>query len=244
MKRPSVTIDWATVQDAYGSAAAVPGLLARAVNSPNDSGVWSDLWSRLCHQGTVYQASFLAIPTLAATARAGPATAYSQPLNLLAAIAASGDVHATADTRARYSAVLASCLPAAEAYAAAAAEDDDFCYALAVIASLRGERAWHHALTFIAEGEAPGTCAECGEDLCLHLDATPPRVSLSWDRPPAGPEIVPANPTTSQGLAADLLDTASRHSRTEVARRLVAALGDSHCPACGSGFSQGSAIGL
>ncbi len=158
------TIDWTEVQDAYGSAEAVPGLLDQAAGLPSDAGVWNDLWSRLCHQGTVYQASFLAIPALGEMARVTPPMPHSQALNLLAAIAGSTDVSGTPDTRERYGDVLASCLPAAEAYAAAAADDADFCYALSVVAGLRGERVWHQVLTFLADGTVPGGCPECGED--------------------------------------------------------------------------------
>jgi len=240
----SGAIDWAAVQDAYGTAEAVPGLLARVAAHPSDSDVWNDLWSRLCHQGTVYKASFLSIPTLAAMARSAPATAYSDPLNLLACIAGSTDVHKTRDTRERYAAELASCLPAAEAYAAAAADDADFCYALSVVAGLRGERPWHQALTSIADGEAPGTCPGCGEELCLHIDATPPRVSLSWDEPLDGNVIVPVDPSTIRGIAADLLLLATRHCRTNVTTRLLTILGEGICPTCGTGFSRGKVMGI
>lgn len=237
-------VDWARVQDAYGSAEAVPGLLARAAEDPSDSGVWIDLWSRLCHQGTVYEASFLAIPTLAAIARSAPATAYSPPLNLLAAIAGSTDVSGTPDTRERYADALASCLPAAETYAAAAEDDRDFCYALSVVAGLRGEQTWHQVLTWVAEAGVPVTCPGCGEDLCLILDGYPPHVTLSWDDTSGGPNLVPAGPDAIVGFAAHMVDAATQHSRHQVARRLLATLGDAWCPVCGLGFSSREALGL
>lgn len=189
----SVTIDWSAVQDAYGSAEAVPGLLARATAQPNDADIWNELWSRLCHQGTVYEASLQAIPTFAEMARLAPPTEASEPLSLLASIAASTDVSGTPDHRNRHADVLASCLPAAEAYAAAAVDDTDFCNALSVLAGLRGEGAWHEMLTFLADAEAPGACPGCGEELCLNLDDTPPRVALSCDDQPDRTEL--AQPT-------------------------------------------------
>jgi hypothetical protein len=163
---------------------------------------------------------------------------------LLAAIAGSTDVSGTPDTRERYADVLASCLPAAVAYAAAAADDADFCYALSVVSGLRLERAWHQVLTYVADGEAPVACPGCGEDLRLALDALPPRVSLSWDGPPDGPDLVPADPSTIRGLAAKLLLLASRQSRTSVIARLLAILGECLCPACGTGFCPGRVLRL
>ena len=67
-----MTTDWAHLTHAYGSAADTPGLFARLDGGPGDKDVWADLWSSLCHQGTVYDASFAALPLLTdiATGRA------------------------------------------------------------------------------------------------------------------------------------------------------------------------------
>jgi hypothetical protein len=206
-------VDWTEVQDAYGSAEVVPGLLAQAAG-------------------------------LGEMARVTPPMPHSQALNLLAAIAGSTDVSGTPDTRERYGDVLASCLPAAEAYAAAAADDADFCYALSVVAGLRGERAWHQVLTYVADGEAPGGCPECGEDLCVFLDTSPARVCSSWVEPPNGPELVLAKADTIEGYAQGMLVMAGRHSRGTVTHRLLALLGDGQCPACERPLSRGSLFGL
>ena len=61
---------WGSFEDAYGNASRVPDLL-RAVlankSQKNDlqSGPWFDLWSRLYHQGSIYNASYAAVPVLA-----------------------------------------------------------------------------------------------------------------------------------------------------------------------------------
>ena len=235
---------WAAATDPYGSAAAIPGLLGRAESDPPDTAVWQELWGRLCHQGTVYEASFLAIPSLARIARSAKPAAYSQPLNLLASIAGSTDVSGTPDTRERYADVLASCLPAAAAYAAEAADDTDFCFALSVVSGLRGDRAWHQLLTYVADGEAFGACPGCSASLQLSLDTDPPRVSLFGEDPPDGPEFVLAEPATINGLAAEFLAMAEGHSRGNVTKRLLAILGGGHCPACGQSLVLGNAFGL
>src|SRR5665647_2198853 len=73
--------EWSLLQDAYGPADRVPGLLARA-SAETDlvADVWGELWSRLCHQGTVYSASYAAIPWLAIMASGQPLAALVPPV--------------------------------------------------------------------------------------------------------------------------------------------------------------------
>jgi hypothetical protein len=52
---------------------------------------WDDLWSRLCHQGTVYSASYAAVPTLARMSLQHTPSGYIAALQLAAAIIASND---------------------------------------------------------------------------------------------------------------------------------------------------------
>jgi hypothetical protein len=57
-------IDWSTVRACYGPATSVPALL-RQLASPlpsERSEAISELWGCLCHQGTVYEASAIAVP--------------------------------------------------------------------------------------------------------------------------------------------------------------------------------------
>jgi hypothetical protein len=58
---------WQTLSHAYGSAADIPDLLrqlggTRCPKIGHDSEPWSTLWSSLCHQGDVYDASYAALP--------------------------------------------------------------------------------------------------------------------------------------------------------------------------------------
>jgi len=59
-------IDWSTVRACYGPATSVPASL-RQLASPlrgERSDAISELWGCLCHQGTVYEASAIAVPFL------------------------------------------------------------------------------------------------------------------------------------------------------------------------------------
>lgn len=58
---------WETLSHAYGSAGDVPKLLwhlagATGPKIRNNSEPWFTLWSSLCHQGDVYDASYAALP--------------------------------------------------------------------------------------------------------------------------------------------------------------------------------------
>src|ERR1017187_138694 len=58
---------WSELEDAYGAAADVPVLLeqlSRDVTPKRDvtAEPWFTLWSKLCHQGSVFTASYAAVP--------------------------------------------------------------------------------------------------------------------------------------------------------------------------------------
>ncbi|MEU8030345.1 hypothetical protein AB0C13_17145 [Streptomyces sp. NPDC049099] len=80
--------DWGKLSHAYGPADDIPGLL-RAMES-EDTGVREeashDLFSALCHQGDIYDASAAAVPHLARLALHGPGH-RPQLLGLIAGIA-------------------------------------------------------------------------------------------------------------------------------------------------------------
>lgn len=57
---------WNNLEDAYGPATDVPKLLEQLAKDPsqrkqNDE-PWFTLWSKLCHQGDIYTASYAAVP--------------------------------------------------------------------------------------------------------------------------------------------------------------------------------------
>jgi hypothetical protein len=67
----------------------VPALLAQAeISDADKASVWDDLWRRLCHEGTVYTASYAALPALAAIVvranvrccRGGASAGHSTPI--------------------------------------------------------------------------------------------------------------------------------------------------------------------
>lgn len=150
-------IDWFQLQDAYGSAEAVPGLLAAAESG--DSEVWNDLWSRLCHQGTVYSASSFAIPALAALAENAPQGGYSEALQLASAIVSSTDRSAGfEDPRIAHTADVRALRDKAERNLQLADGFPDFAYALQALMAFEDVPIWQMSLEWIANEEAPFAC--------------------------------------------------------------------------------------
>ena len=50
---------WANLEHAYGSAEDIPTILTVLAQGEDK---WFDIWSALCHQGTIYTATFAAMP--------------------------------------------------------------------------------------------------------------------------------------------------------------------------------------
>ncbi|MEU9111740.1 hypothetical protein AB0D04_08120 [Streptomyces sp. NPDC048483] len=67
-------IDWAALEHAYGPADDVPGLLraAGSVDVRMRDAALDELFSSLCHQGTIYSATAAAVPFIARLALDGP----------------------------------------------------------------------------------------------------------------------------------------------------------------------------
>ncbi|MFI0965922.1 hypothetical protein ACH4S8_31685 [Streptomyces sp. NPDC021080] len=84
-------VAWAEVHHAYGPAEDVPGLLRAFTGEDQETAAEAEqeLWSSLVHQGSVYEATVVAVPFLASLAVAGPCRA--ELLDMLGAIAESTD---------------------------------------------------------------------------------------------------------------------------------------------------------
>ena len=80
---------WNELQAAYGSANEILGLLKRLYANPTDDEALNDLWSSLCHQGTIYSASIPAVPHLVISVVNSTLEDRMGPLLLAGAIAES-----------------------------------------------------------------------------------------------------------------------------------------------------------
>ncbi|MFF3889709.1 HEAT repeat domain-containing protein [Streptomyces sp. NPDC001914] len=84
-------VAWAEVEHAYGPADDVPGLLRALIGDDEENAAEAEqeLWSGLVHQGSVYEATVVAVPFMARLAAAG--VRRKELLGLLGAVAESTD---------------------------------------------------------------------------------------------------------------------------------------------------------
>lgn len=224
--------DWAALRDAYGSAEQVPALLMAAEESGDFGDAWDDLWSHLCHQGTVYSASYAVIPLLADLCSRLPVRGYRSGLQLAGSILASTDGPSShAQVRATYAEAISQMRDIAEAALPLAADDAEFIYALETLAAFEDLGVWQRTLNYLADGEAPLTCGECAEELLLQLDGAPPQVA-TWNAAHGTRDVMATEPPAGTPEAR-LMFLAQMHERTAVAEGLRFYFGASTCPACG-----------
>jgi hypothetical protein len=235
--------DWAALQHAYGDASDVPGLLVAAENSGAQFGTaWDDVWSRLCHQGTVYTASYAALPLLADIAERHAPAGYIAALDLASAIVASTDGptdpvvvrHEYADTVTRLRGL-------ADQNLALADGDVEFIYGLQALMAFEDGGVWQRHLNHVADGELPVECPKCRELLILDLESPEHTLANFSDNSVSPTPVRPADPEDGS-VGGRMLALSWSAGRSEVAARLTYALGTATCPNCRTVFDLQEAL--
>jgi hypothetical protein len=231
---------WSELKHAYGDAADVPELLDELCNGGAEA--IGDLWSRLCHQGTVYSASYAALPRLADTAwRTPDVVLRTQILVLIGSIAASTDrAPMPDDLREEYQGAMPRALELALKTLNEALDPDDAVYLLEAAASLDGRAGIGRVLSGFVEDEFMVECPNCDRDLYLwpeegHLTAAAedPVVAPETPRTP----IVPGPEPSHEGDYSWLLRVGGDAALSQIGGRLASLFGRGTCPACGGAFS-------
>jgi hypothetical protein len=159
--------DWSRLTHAYGTAEDVPGLLGQLGPDPQTQ-VWGELWSRICHQGTVYSASYAALPALTRKAREWPASGRTGPLVLTAAIIVSTDrPRGQPDPHAAWPAQLAELAALTEEALrdpGLAGDSVTYVYLLQALLAFEGAGAWGRELVGLNDGEYLLPCPRCGAE--------------------------------------------------------------------------------
>lgn len=236
----SVT-DWRALQDAYGSAEPVGGLLDRA--DIDERAVWNELWSRLCHQGTAYTASYEALPGLADLAARTVSAGFLEPLLLATCIITSTDVpESDADVRARYADAIAVLHSVAERLVPLAGDDADFTYRVQALLATEGAGPWASRLEALADQELELACGHCGEQLLISLENSPASVRRFDDAAVGTTSMVPADPSALIDSEARAYELAMTHGRPRVAEHMLEMFGAFECPSCRSLERASSAL--
>lgn len=232
--------EWATLQHAYGTADDVPDLLRAAEESGVEHGrAWDELWSRFCHQDTVYTASYAALPLLADVAERHEPTGYVAALDLAAAIVASTDgPMAQAIVRAEHAESVARLRDLAERNLSVAAGDVEFLYGLQAVMAFEDGYVWQRQLSHVADGELPVVCPHCRTFLLLDLEGGQLVLADDSSRGTHAKSVEPAEGSVGARLTA----LCQQAGRLGVRARLLYALGRASCPACRTTFNVPEAL--
>jgi hypothetical protein len=224
-------MNWTSLRDAYGAAGPVEELLDRA--DTDDRAVWDELWSRLCHQGTVQTASYAALPRLAELAGRQDPSGFVEPLFLATCIVASSDgPEEPAAVRARYADTIRALHEVAEALVPFAADDTDFIYRAQAVLATESDSVWATRLYALANQELEFACPGCDEQLLMGLEASPVLVKQFDDASVGETTVAPADPGRITGSEARVYELATAHRRPHVAKQLLDLFGIFECPAC------------
>lgn len=230
--------DWKALAHAYGEASDIPVLIDELRRDPGDAR-WSDLWSCLCHQGTVYSASYAALSLLCDLAKTLPPEGRLDPLMLIGAIIAADDLHAMDR---RPAVLIEPLLPELrslvdESMRTLTRDPVAFVHLLQAASAFAGDLFWGRHLDHLADGEFPGACPACGRDLRLAIaihgcfvtaqDHIDPRNQGARRNP-----IEPADLHDLPDQAAWLHATAIAHDQRQVAFGIRHVFGTAVCPAC------------
>jgi hypothetical protein len=154
--------NWSALHDAYGPATDIPAILAALTPDPGCE-AWNELWSRVCHQGTVYPASYAALPYLRDLAAKWPPRDRVAPLVLAGAIVVSTDavgfatpavVGHQADLIRELHDLALETLPCID-------DAPAFINTLEATLAFEGDGFWGRNLDRLADGEFAGTCTGC-----------------------------------------------------------------------------------
>ncbi|WNO73274.1 hypothetical protein [Streptomyces sp. AM8-1-1] len=241
--------DWSQLSHAYGPADDIPRLLDDAESDPAGP-AWDSLWSCLCHQGTVYSASFAALPRLAAMAQRFSATDRQAPLVLAGAIVAGVDrPHGCDDPHISHAADIATLIRLTEEilrHPEVDAAPDTYVCLLETLLSLEGAEVWGGQLDGLNSEEYEVPCPRCeAENFIVFgeyghfstLDEMYMREPSAGNKP-----LMPAEPGAMEGLAARLHARAVGDGQIEVARKLTYVFGSASCADCGAVFRVDQAV--
>lgn len=242
-------IDWSQLKHTYGTAEDIPGLLGQ-LEPIGSTQAWSDLWSRLCHQGSVYSASHAALPTLTRLARDWSNADRADPLILAGAIFSSVDQpYGEPDPRITYATELTELLELTEQalrHPSLAEDSDSYVALLGTLLALEGVEVWGEQLDGLVREEFELPCPDCETENFIvfgeygyfsTIDDMYMNNTDSQRKP-----LQPAPPHALEGLAERLYTRAIADGHSSIANKLTYVFGSAECADCGTVFRVDDAI--
>ncbi|MEV8312395.1 hypothetical protein AB0P36_35215 [Streptomyces flavidovirens] len=234
--------DWSQLSHAYGSAEDIPALLDQIATEPNAER-WNDLWSALCHQSSVYSASFAALPSLADVASSNDREQAVSALTLAGAIMAGAEQpHGAGDVRAQHAPEIETLLAVVNQHLRTASDRTEYIHLLEAMLGFEGVIGWSEDLAWgLGNEEYEVSCPGCETSLFIVLGergffSTSEDYALSEDDVETRP-LRPANPADLDGIGRRLHHIALTDGQHEVANALTHVFGDATCPDCETDFS-------
>ncbi len=241
--------EWSQLTHAYGTAEDVPGLLEVAGPDP-ESPAWDELWSRLCHQGTVYPASYAALPVLVGKARQLTATDRTMPLLLAASIVASTDRPCgIPDPKDAYAAETSELIELAEEalrHPSLADSPERYVELLEALLAFEGVEVWGEELHGLSGEEFEVPCPACeAENFVVFGEygyfSTTDSLYMN-EATGHRKELQPAAISSLEGLAKRLHVRALTDGQHKVADALTYIFGSAYCAECDALFRVDQAI--
>ncbi|MFD5254043.1 hypothetical protein ACFWM5_14560 [Streptomyces bobili] len=241
--------DWSQLHHAYGTAEDLPGLLDAVSQAPSDSG-WSELWSRLCHQGTVYSASHAALPALRDMARQRSPADRREPLLLAGAISASTDQpYGKQDPHVTYAAEMSDLLQLTEEALRDPGLSDApgaYVYLLAALLGFEGVEVWGEQLDGLNDDEYEVPCLACSAENFIVFGeygffSTTDSMYMNESAAKKVP-LRPADASALEGPAQRLHSRALADNQTDIASKLTYVFGKAQCAECDVVFSVADAV--
>jgi hypothetical protein len=241
--------DWSQLTHAYGAAEDIPVLLSQ-LEPGGSSQAWSDLWSRLCHQGAVYSASHAALPALIQLAREWPPADRSDPLMLAGSIVASVDQpYGEPDPHVAYTAEIAELRALTEESLQApelAEAPGSYIVLLGILLTFEGVEVWGEQLDGLIREEFELPCPDCETENFIVFGQYGYFSTLNdmYMKNTGSKRIPlrPAAPATLEGLAARLHVRTLADGHPDIANKLTYVFGSAVCAECGATFRVDEAV--
>ncbi|WP_328357805.1 hypothetical protein OG800_19470 [Streptomyces sp. NBC_00445] len=241
-----MTLDWSRLKHAYGSACDLPRLFDEIGDPELADEAWEVLWASLYHQGSVYTASFAALPVLTDIATGRKPGGRWQALGLAGRIVVQEQqLHEPGYVQARYPAAINELHQLTQNVVTARpfeGDVDDFLYWLEHLLAFEGVPFWRHSLR---REEHPVVCPSCALSLEIDLSNKPPgtrrrdpnaRFRVVGREGPILTGVRPADPADLPPPASRLHGVAVRAGQSAVAEHLTHLFGCTTCPDCASDF--------
>jgi len=231
-----MTVNWSELRDAFGPADEVPHLLEQISPDPDDE-VWGELWGRICHQGTVYTATFAALPVIVEKAASSSPEERLMPLILCSEIVSSRHGSASGEASADvWRPLLPTLLRLTEESIASGARDRrDAFHLLAAWVAFLDLPGRSFQVRRLADEELEGECPDCQGYLLVAIGEqgyfTAADDYVTKENVPRR-DIAPASVGELSELQARIFAMARGFNDPLVDRALLSLFGSSHCPTC------------